>query len=389
MPAPHAPAPAPALTVGEVLAGRLVRPLFQPIVDLSTRTVVGLEALARGPAGTDLEFPDRLFGAARAAGRLGELDMLCSERALEVAVAAPNPPPLLFVNAESGVLDQPLSPRLVELLRNGFPFRQILEFTERALPAVPGSLLRVAGIVHRWGNGLALDDVGADPMSLAFLPLVEPEVIKLDMSIVRNPDAPATRATCEVVRDQARRTGAILVAEGIETEEDFGTARELGAHWGQGWLFGRPVPIEQAGDRFDVDAAGVLPKARPGFHQPAGTPFSIAAGHGPVVTADPGAVAVAMARLRDTVAADAASVVVTSQPLAGTGVDASPARWAEGAGSLIVLDDPIPGEFAAVVLGPGHGYAVCIQSSGTTELVALDHLPTVATIARVLLNRHR
>jgi EAL domain-containing protein (putative c-di-GMP-specific phosphodiesterase class I) len=382
MPASHAPAQAPpATTIGAVLAGRLVRPLFQPIVDLSTRTVVGVEALARGPAGTDLEFPDRLFAAARAAGRLGELDMLCSERALETAVAAPNPPPLLFVNAEPGVLDQPLSPRLVEMLREGFPFREILEFTERALPALPGSLLHIAGLVHRWGNGLALDDVGADPMSLAFLPLVEPEVIKLDMSLVRNPDAAATRATCAVVRAQAQRTGAVLVAEGIETEDDLGTAFALGAHWGQGWLFGRPGPLDED-LRFDAAAASVLPASRPGFHQPAGTPFENAAAHAPVVAAEADAVAAAMARLRETVAADAASVVVMSRPDSGL-------RGLEGAGSVNVLDDPFPGEFAVVVLGPGYGYAVCLRSSEPPELVALDDLPAVATVARVLLNRHR
>src|SRR5512139_3779870 len=50
--------------IGAVLARRLVQPVFQPIVELSTRAVVGLEALARGPAGSALEFPDRLFAAA-------------------------------------------------------------------------------------------------------------------------------------------------------------------------------------------------------------------------------------------------------------------------------------------------------------------------------------
>ena len=183
-------APVPAATdvqIREVLAGRLVQPLFQPIVDLGSRAVVGVEALARGPAGSALQFPDRLFAAARDAGVVGELDLLCCERALECAIAAPVTPPLVFVNAEPGVLNQPLSPRLIELIRNGLPFRQILEYTERALPAVPGSLLRIAGQIQQWGNGLALDDVGVDPMSLAFLPILEPEVIKLDMSLVRQP----------------------------------------------------------------------------------------------------------------------------------------------------------------------------------------------------------
>ena len=117
--------------VAAVLAERLVQPVLQPIVVLSSRAVVRLEALARGPAGTDVEFPNRLFAAARDVGRLAELDMLCAERALETAVAAQVPPPLLFVNAEPAALDQPLSSRLVELVPAGLPFPEVLEFTER------------------------------------------------------------------------------------------------------------------------------------------------------------------------------------------------------------------------------------------------------------------
>ncbi|MEU4218107.1 EAL domain-containing protein [Actinoplanes sp. NPDC026623] len=138
----HVPASGPPVTdttIGAVLAGRLVKPLFQPIVDLSTRAVMGLEALARGPAGTALEFPDQLFAAAGAAGRLGELDMLCSERALECAVAASEPPPLLFVNAEPAVMDQPPSPRLVELIESGLLFREILEYTDARCRPCPAA----------------------------------------------------------------------------------------------------------------------------------------------------------------------------------------------------------------------------------------------------------
>ena len=61
---------------------------FQPIVELATRRVVGWEALARGPRGSELEPPDKLFAAARAAGRLDELDWLCQRQALRAAIAA-------------------------------------------------------------------------------------------------------------------------------------------------------------------------------------------------------------------------------------------------------------------------------------------------------------
>jgi EAL domain-containing protein (putative c-di-GMP-specific phosphodiesterase class I) len=379
-------APAAAVTVTEVLRNRLITPLFQPIVDLSTRVPVGVEALARGPAGAELEFPDRLFAAARADGLLPELDILCFERALECALTSSAPPPLLFVNAEPAVLDQPVSPRIIDMVAKGLPFRYILEYTERALPTSPGVLVHLAGLVQLFGHGIALDDVGVDPMSLAFLPVLEPEVIKLDMSLLRDPQSAHTRAVRAVVGAEARRTGALVVAEGIETEDDLITARTLGAHWGQGWLFARPAPIDQVAHRFEPGAVGRLRAPRPGFHRPEGSPFEVAAGHGPVVEGAEVAIAAGVARLRDMVASDPNTVVVISSP--ATGVPGVTASWDELIGrtrSAILLDEPVPGEFAVTVIGPGYGSALCADSTGRT--VFLSHLPAVAEVTRVLLNR--
>src|SRR5690349_6636552 len=110
-------------TVRRILRDRLVTPVFQPIVDLATGALVGVEALARGPLDTPLSRPDQLFAAAERAGQLGPMDLLCAERALECALESPVRLPLVFVNAEPAVLDQPLTPRLLELLLNGLPFR--------------------------------------------------------------------------------------------------------------------------------------------------------------------------------------------------------------------------------------------------------------------------
>lgn len=377
-------------TIDAVLAGRLVRPLFQPIVDLSTQAVVGFEALARGPEGSALEFPDQLFPAAQAAGLYGEINMLCAERALECAVAAPVLPPLLFINAEPALLNQPVSPRLTNLEQTGLPFPVVIEFTERALPALPGSLMRVSAQVQEWGNSIALDDVGVDPMSLFFLPVLEPEVIKLDMGLIRNPHAEATQAVCAVVRAEAKRTGAVVIAEGIETEEDLAAACGLGAHWGQGWLFGRPGRIEQASHRVDPAGARMLRTSRPGFHQPIGTPFDAASGHGTRTTGTADTIATALARLRDVLFRDGATdaVLVASCPDIGVSGVAVPLQELVGkARSVILLDRPVPGEFAAVVIGGGYGYGLCVRSSDTLDMVEFDHLPTAAAVTRVLLNQ--
>ncbi|MEV4638049.1 EAL domain-containing protein [Actinoplanes sp. NPDC049548] len=231
--------------IERIIAERAVYPVFQPIVDLATEEVVAVEALARGPAGSPLEFPDALFAAAISAGLLTELDQLCFARALETALeAGPLTPALLFVNAEPAGLSRPLSADLAELIYRGLPFRIVLEFTERALTSRPAALLRLADLVHRAGNAVALDDVGADPASLAFLPLVKPEVVKLDMHLVRDPYSADTQATAAAVSAYADRSGATVLAEGVETSEDAVNAVALGARWGQGWLFGRPGPLE-------------------------------------------------------------------------------------------------------------------------------------------------
>lgn len=372
--------------LAEILAERLIQPLYQPIVDIDTRMVVGLEALARGPAGSGLEFPEQLFAAARAAGRLGELDMLCAERALECAIDAGERPPLLFVNAEPAVLDQPLSPRLIELVCAGLPFREVLEFTERALPTVPGSMLRLAALTRAFGHSIALDDVGVEPMSLAFLPILEPEIIKLDMGLIREPDVATTVQVSTVVRAQARRTGAVVIAEGVETARDLEVARSLGARWGQGFLFGRPGPIGGTRHRYDAGAGVALPAPHSSYQEPVTTPFVVAAAHGPVVAGDETSVADRLGRLCGVVAADPDVIVIAGEPDGSVpGITIPMHAMFGGARSLIIRDRPVRDEFAVAVLGAGYGRSLCVRSAPRVEVSWLDDLPAVAAVARNLL----
>ena len=93
------------------------------------------------------------------------------------------------------------------------------------------------------GHGIALDDVGADVRSLALLPLVEPDVIKLDLRLVQDRPSTDQAAIVSAVAAEHERTGAQILAEGIETEAHVTLARSLGATLGQGWHFGRPGPL--------------------------------------------------------------------------------------------------------------------------------------------------
>ena len=87
---------------------------------------------------------------------------------------------------------------------------------------------------------MALDDVGAEPASLAVMPFVHPDVVKLDLQLVQGRTTAEVARIVNAVRAQAERTGARILAEGIETRRHAETARTLGATVGQGWLYGRP-----------------------------------------------------------------------------------------------------------------------------------------------------
>src|SRR6195952_5572906 len=263
--------PVPAAEIDAVLRDGSVRSVFQPIIELESGRAVAYEALARGPQGP-LERPDVLFAAARSVGRLAELDALCRTAAFggagEQGLLAPLP---LFVNVEPEVLDDaPLDDLLA--IAEGAPaeLRVVMEITERALAARPAELLRTVERVRQLGGGIAVDDVGAEAMSLAFLPLLRPDVIKLDLRLVQDRPSPAIAEIMNAVNAHAERTGALVLAEGIETEEHLAIARSLGATLGQGWLFGRP----QAGRAPDLDHGSLVLPAAPTLLGGDESPFS-------------------------------------------------------------------------------------------------------------------
>ena len=227
--------------IAEVLAAGAVRSVFQPIVDLGSREVVAYEALARGPRGV-WERPDTLFAVARAEGRLAELDQACRAAAFAGALEHELLAPLtLFVNVEPEVLDTaPLDELLAMADAVPGELRVVLEITERALSVRPAELLRTVERVRDLGWGVALDDVGADSLSLAFMALLRPDVVKLDLRLVQDRPGPAVAEIMNAVNAYAERSGALVLAEGIETEAHLLVAEALGATLGQGWLFGRP-----------------------------------------------------------------------------------------------------------------------------------------------------
>lgn len=243
---------------------------FQPIVALPDGAVVGFEALARWPESTGLG-PEVVFARAEALDRVDELDRLCIDTAITGALAqGMTRKSLLCINCEpsSAMVDRAQN----EVLKRGRTELQLMfELTERSLLAHPRALLEKVAALRADGFGIALDDVGAHPDSLALLDVIAPDVVKLDMGLVQSQPDDAQARTLSAVLAHNERTGALILAEGIETDDHLEQALAVGATLGQGYKFGRPGAM----NHHPLGAGWSLPTRPPGRGLASGSPFDL------------------------------------------------------------------------------------------------------------------
>lgn len=228
-----------------LLRDRQLGIVFQPMVDLRTGQVVALEALARGPEGTALASPVVLFEAARRLGRVAELDWVCRAAAFEAFLKEGLPPSVsLFVNVSPEGFAAECPPDLLPLIRKAESrLRVFVEVNDRALVADPAGVLAAADRAREMGWGIAIDNIGSSPAPIAMLPIVGPDVVKLDLRRLGTTGREAASEIIASVLRHTEKTGAVLLVEGIETREGEGWARALGATYGQGHHLGRPGPL--------------------------------------------------------------------------------------------------------------------------------------------------
>jgi EAL domain-containing protein (putative c-di-GMP-specific phosphodiesterase class I)/DICT domain-containing protein len=409
--------PSPDLTaeLDRLLAARDLHPIFQPIVDLRTGEAVGFEALARGPVDSPLHLPNALFDVARGAGRLAELDRLCQWRALETAADAELSAPFgLFVNIEPAVISHigPPTGLLAALRERGT--RLVIELTERSLTADPAKLLALADWARAAGWGIALDDVGADPASLALMPLLRPDIVKLDLRLVQQRPDQAVAEIMTAVTAYAEQRGALVLAEGVETDRHEALARGLGATLGQGWKFGRPGPLPH-----ELEVPSRPLRLRSELEPPVSrSPYASAATRRSPQRG-PKSLLIAVSKLLERQAAelDGLAVVVSAFEQARHFTPASAARYAElvhattfvgvlGAGlgaepapgvrgASLDDDDPVLGEWDIAVVGPHFAAALVARDLGedgpdaerTFDYILTYDREQVVDVARSLLAR--
>jgi EAL domain-containing protein (putative c-di-GMP-specific phosphodiesterase class I) len=233
-----------------VLRDRLLRTVFQPIVNVDSEAVVGYEALTRGPAGSTMESPVALINEAYRQNRVVEFDWIARASAARAAMAANlGANDMLFVNIEPLALNSTCPPDLWPDIKSAFDkFRVVLEVTERSLDHDPHTLLEGIDVQRPTAYGLALDDVGADTRTMAMLPVIRPDVIKLDLQVTQSSPSAKAMKILHFAYEEVERTGATVLAEGVEDQSHRDVVRALGAPLAQGFFYGRPtdqpVPVQ-------------------------------------------------------------------------------------------------------------------------------------------------
>jgi EAL domain-containing protein (putative c-di-GMP-specific phosphodiesterase class I) len=212
--------------------------VLQPIVDLATGERVGAEALSRFPADW-AKAPDIVFAEAHSIGEGDRLELLALEKAAD------------HLDAVAGYISMNVSPatlltqECLDLLARLPLDRIVLELSEHDPVEDYDALHAVLIPLRAQGMSLSIDDVGAGFSSLRHIVVTNPDVIKLDRSIVSGLDHdPVLAKLVRSLVDFAHGCGVRVVAEGVETPAEHAVLRTLGVDYGQGWLFGRPGPAD-------------------------------------------------------------------------------------------------------------------------------------------------
>ncbi len=235
-----------------IASGQLV-PFYQPIVDLSQRSVRSLELLCRWrhPVRGMLA-PDKFIALAEDSGLIGPLTMSLLNQACKDMARFPPAWRLSFNVAPQQIQDESLVPQLLAILRDHGvpPTRLDVELTETALVNDTARARSVILALKRAGMTVTLDDFGTGYSSLSYLAEMTFDKIKIDRSFVRTlHDRPESAKIVDAIVGLSRSLGVDTVAEGVETEEQARALQKLGCNFAQGYLFGRPVRAQDLADR--------------------------------------------------------------------------------------------------------------------------------------------
>jgi EAL domain-containing protein (putative c-di-GMP-specific phosphodiesterase class I)/GGDEF domain-containing protein len=214
---------------------------YHPIVITETGETYGFEALARGSL-RGLRSPEILFGVAEEANLIWELSRLCRQRAIEGIETRLEPHHLLFLNIDPHDFRDPTF-RYLDMDELGIkqPERIVLEITERTAITDYPAFQEYLRIFREQGFRFAVDDAGSGYAGLGSIANLAPDYIKLDISLISGIDTNFMKQNLvETMVSFANDHGILVIAEGVEREEEWETVKGLGVHLTQGFLFHQP-----------------------------------------------------------------------------------------------------------------------------------------------------
>jgi diguanylate cyclase (GGDEF)-like protein len=225
--------------------GGTLQPVFQPIINLRSRTVFAHEALIRGAEGSPLQYPNMLFTCAQDFGLEEELDWAARTRTLE-EYNRQQSSRYLFINVNAEILSkQSRVQEWAELLEfyDIQPEQVVIEITEQTPITKPKRFIKTIDQFRERGFQVALDDLGTGYNGLKLWSELRPEFVKLDKHFIAsiNKDAEKHRFI-ETMHTLANSMNSQVIAEGVETEEDLDVLERLGIPFVQGYLFLKPQP---------------------------------------------------------------------------------------------------------------------------------------------------
>jgi EAL domain-containing protein (putative c-di-GMP-specific phosphodiesterase class I)/GGDEF domain-containing protein len=214
---------------------------YHPIIVTNTEAIHGYEALARG-VHRELRSPEVLFEVAEEANMIWELSRLLRRRAVEGMINDLNDDQYLFLNIDPHDFDDPTFRSLdPEDLGISDPSKVVLEITERTAIKDYPRFQEYLAAFREQGFRFAVDDAGSGYAGLGSIANLAPDYIKLDISLISNIDSNFLKQNLvETMVNFANGQGALVIAEGVERQEEFETVKELGVHFTQGFLFHRP-----------------------------------------------------------------------------------------------------------------------------------------------------
>jgi EAL domain-containing protein (putative c-di-GMP-specific phosphodiesterase class I) len=213
---------------------------FQPIVDAKHRRIFGYEALMRSKE-PSLPHPGAVLAAAERLDRLPDLGRRVRALAAEALGHAPDRA-AIFVNLHTRDL---LDPELYEATTplSQFAHRVVLEITERATIDDVEDIQGRVNVLRRNGFRIAIDDLGAGYAGLSSFAALQPEIVKLDMSLVRNVhQSDVRRRLIASMTSLCKDMQMLVVAEGVELAEESGSVESAGCDLQQGYFFAKPGP---------------------------------------------------------------------------------------------------------------------------------------------------